>query len=254
MLVITARRAQSLAKLQMDFVTTVSHELRTPLTVISLAADNIVRGVVSGKQHLAAYGSLIQTQAHQLSALVEEVLLFAATRQGRQSFAFQPVDVSEIVKTTLVNGPALAPSSQFKVEQDIEPDLPPIVGDAGLLSQCVQNLINNALKYGGTEKWLGISVHFDPTVREVEISIADRGIGIGSDDLPHIFEPFYRSPSVVLAQVHGTGLGLALAKNIAEVMKGRLTVKSSLGNGSTFTLRVPCADPTGETLKLDRSL
>jgi two-component system, OmpR family, sensor histidine kinase SenX3 len=254
MLITTARRAQSLAKLQMDFVTTVSHELRTPLTVITLAADNIIRGVVDGKQHLATYGSVIQTQAHQLCALVEQVLLFAATREGRQWYAFQPVDVSEIIKATLVNRSTLAPFSQFTVEQDIEPDVPPVMGDAVLLSQCIQNLINNALKYGGTEKWLGISVHFDPTVREVVINIADRGIGISSDDLPHIFEPFYRSPSVVLAQVHGTGLGLALAKNIAEATKGRLTVRSSLGKGSTFTLRVPCADPTGKTPKLDRSL
>jgi signal transduction histidine kinase len=254
MLIITTRRAQFLAKLQMNFVTNVSHELRTPLTVISSAADNIARGVVDGRQQLAQYGSLIQLQAHQLSALVEQILLFAATRQGRQSFALQPVDVSEIVKASLVNRSALAPSLQFTIEQDIEPHIPPVIGDAALLSQCIQNLINNAVKYGGTEKWLGISVHFDPTVHEVEISIADRGIGIGSDDLPHIFEPFYRSPSVMLAQVHGTGLGLALAKNIAEVMKGRLTVRSSLGNGSTFTLRVPCADPTGKTPKLDRSL
>jgi signal transduction histidine kinase len=124
-----------------------------------------------------------------------------------------------------------------------------VIGDAALLSQCVQNLINNALKYGGKEKWLGISAHFDPTLHEVDIRIADRGIGIASDDLPHIFEPFYRSPSVVSAQVRGTGLGLALAKNIAEVMKGRLTVRSSLGKGSTFTLRMPCVDTTRQDIE-----
>jgi signal transduction histidine kinase len=118
MLIITTRRAQSLAKLQMDFVTTVSHELRTPLTVISLAADNIVHGVVNDKQHLAAYGAMIESQAHQLSALVEQVLLFAATRQGRQSYAFRPVDVCEIVDAALLNGSALGQSSEFRVEQD----------------------------------------------------------------------------------------------------------------------------------------
>ena len=73
------------------------------------------------------------------------------------------------------------------------------------------------------------------------MSISDRGIGISSTDLPHVFEPFYRSPSVAAAQIHGTGLGLALAKRIAEAMKGQLTVTSAPGRGSTFTLHLPLA-------------
>jgi signal transduction histidine kinase len=79
----------------------------------------------------------------------------------------------------------------------------------------------------------------------VQISVSDRGIGIDSADLPHIFEPFYRSSSVAAAQIHGTGLGLPLAKSIAEAMHGELTVKSAPGKGSTFTLHLPCADNAG---------
>jgi signal transduction histidine kinase len=240
-LLITTRRAQSLARLQMDFVTTVSHELRTPLTAISAAADNIARGVVDGKQHMIQYGSLIQNQTRRLSSLVEQVLLFTAMRQGRQWYALRAVDVQEIVSTSLTATSSLPQFSQFTFETDVEANLPRVMCDPALLSQCIQNLISNALKYSDTGKWVGISATLNQATNEVEISVMDRGIGIAPDDLPHIFEPFYRSQSVVLAQVRGTGIGLAVGKNIAEVFHGRLTVKSSLGKGSTFTLHIPCA-------------
>jgi two-component system phosphate regulon sensor histidine kinase PhoR len=78
--------------------------------------------------------------------------------------------------------------------------------------------------------------------KEIQVSVADRGIGIDQKELPHIFEPFYRSPSVTGAQIHGTGLGLPLAKSIVEAMQGHLTVKSVIGRGSTFTLHLPCLE------------
>lgn len=251
MLLISTRRAQHLAKLQMEFVTTVSHELRTPLTVIGTAADNIANGVVVGKQQVMQYGSLIQSHTRQLTALVEQVLLFAATRQGRQLYNFKPLDAGDLIQTALGNTAELISSSQFTVEQEIEPDLPAVIGDSSALSQCLQNLINNALKYGKQEKWLGIRARFDSAANEIEISVSDRGIGIAPADLPHIFEPFYRSSSVVAEQVRGTGLGLALAKSIAEAMKGRLSVVSTLGKGSVFTLRLPCMEFAGEVPKSD---
>jgi signal transduction histidine kinase len=89
------------------------------------------------------------------------------------------------------------------------------------------------------QRWIGIRARAGE--KEVQISVSDRGIGISAADLPHIFEPFYRSPSVKAAQIHGTGLGLPLSQSIAEAMNGRLTVTSVPGRGSTFTLYVPCA-------------
>jgi signal transduction histidine kinase len=249
MLIITSHRAQRLAKLQMDFVTTVSHELRTPLTVISSAADNISHGVVEGKQQLAQYGSVIGTQARQLSALVERILLFAATREGRQRYSPRLLKVSEIVDAALADTGDLTRTAEFTVAQEIEPKLPCVMGDLTALSQCLQNLITNALKYGGQQRWIGIRARLNahgPSGGEVEISVSDRGIGIGSADLPHIFEPFYRSSSVAAAQIHGTGLGLPLAKSIAEAMKGQLTVASVPGRGSTFTIHLPCAQHSSE--------
>jgi signal transduction histidine kinase len=253
-LIITSTRAQRLAKLQMDFVTAVSHELRTPLTVISSAAENIAHGVVEGKLQLAQYGAVIGNQARKLFAMVEQILLFAAIREGHQRYSLRPLTVTEIIDSALSNTAGLIQEAKFNVEQETEPNLPGVTGDLSALSQCLQNLITNALKYGSERRWIGIQARLTEhglSGKEIQISVSDRGIGIDSADLPHIFEPFYRSPHVAAAQIHGTGLGLPLARSIAEAMKGELTVRSVPGRGSTFTLHLPCsqqpvrsADPT----------
>src|ERR1700733_2018338 len=247
MLIVTSHRAQRLAQLQMDFVTAVSHELRTPLTVIISGADNICNGVVGTGKQMTQYGSVIGNQARQLFGLVERILLFAATRQGGLRYNLRPLQVQEVVDAALASTAGLIEAAHCTVECDIEEELPQVVGDSAALSQCLQNLITNALKYGaelqGGGRWIGIRArtHAGDSSREVQISVSDRGIGIDDADLPHIFEPFYRSPSVKAAQIHGTGLGLPLSQSIAEAMNGRLTVTSSVGHGSTFTLYMPCA-------------
>ena len=244
-LIFTSTRAQRLAKLQMDFVTAVSHELRTPLTVISSAAENIAHGVVEGKPQLEQYGSVIGAQARKLFEMVEQILLFAAIREGQQRYSLRPLEVPEILESALSGTAGLIRTAGFHVEQQIEPNLPQIVGDLPALSQCVQNLITNALKYGSEQKWIGIQARLSEhglTGKEIQISVSDRGIGIAPEELRHIFEPFYRSPSVTAAQIHGTGLGLPLAKSIMEAMHGQVTVKSAPGRGSTFTLHLPCVE------------
>jgi signal transduction histidine kinase len=241
--VITSLRAQRLAGLQMDFVTAVSHELRTPLTIIGSAADNIANGVVESKHQLQEYGTVIGSEVAQLSGLVERVLLFAATRDGQQRYVMQALRPSEIIDAVLASTEGLIRAAQFTVERDIPQDLPAVTGELMAVSQCVENLITNALKYAKDQRWIGIRARATDDGREVHLSISDRGIGIDPDDLPHIFEPFYRSPSVRVAQIHGTGLGLALAKQVAESMGGTLTVTSVPGRGSTFTLSLRCPDP-----------
>jgi len=251
-LIFTSTRAQRLAKLQMDFVTAVSHELRTPLTVISSAAENIAHGVVEGKPQLEQYGSVIGAQARKLFEMVEQILLFAAIREGQQRYSLRPLEVPEILDAALSGTAGLIRTAEFHVEQQVEPNLPRIVGDLPALSQCVQNLITNALKYGSEQKWIGIQarlIEHGLTGQEIQISVSDRGIGIAPEELRHIFEPFYRSPSVTAAQIHGTGLGLPLAKSIMEAMKGQVTVKSAPGRGSTFTLHLPCVEESVRQLE-----
>jgi signal transduction histidine kinase len=130
------------------------------------------------------------------------------------------------------------------VEKYLEPGLPDAMGDFTALCHCLQNLVVNAVKYGGESHWMGIRASGNDLKRsrEILISIEDRGIGMNSSELRHIFEPFYRSPSVVAAQIHGTGLGLALARNIMQSMEGRISVTSQPGAGSTFTLHLAAAE------------
>jgi two-component system sensor histidine kinase SenX3 len=241
-LIVTSTRAQRLANLQMDFVASVSHELRAPLTVIISAAENLAHGVVGSKLQLAQYGTAIGTQANVLLDMVEQILLFASIRQGHQQYSRRPLNVADVLDAALTASDSLIFAEGFEVVQTIRPNLPQILGDLSALSQCLRNLIANALKYGGEDKWIGIDARLcddGGSSAEIQISIADRGRGIDLAELPQIFEPFYRSPKVVEAQIHGSGLGLPLAKSIAEAMNGRITVSSKLGHGSVFTVHLP---------------
>jgi signal transduction histidine kinase len=242
MIIATSQRARRLGELQMNFVANVSHELRTPLTGIVSAAQNIADGLIDDKERLARYGQAIVGQAQQLSDLVEQILLFSATQKDRHRYHFEAVDIAELVNSTLQANSALIQSARITVEREIQPDLPAISADPKALSQCLQNLIGNAIKYGGDGRWLGIrasSTNGSNGKTEIRVSISDRGIGISKADQSHIFEPFYRSSEVTAAQIHGSGLGLPLAKTIANDMGGGLTVQSDPGKGSTFTLHLP---------------
>ena len=239
--------ALQLAKLQMDFVASVSHELRTPLAVISSAADNIADGVVDGKDNLKKYGSVIQNQSRQITDLVNQILQFASMKDQARTYVLRTVEVSRLIESVVENTAELVQASGFVLERQIEPALPPIQGDLVALSQCLQNLIVNAVKYSGESRWIGLRAFLaeaeDRRRKEIRISVEDRGIGIQPSEIPQIFHPFYRSPSVRSAQIHGTGLGLPLASSIAEAMGGSLSVVSEPEVGSVFTLHLPVAAP-----------
>lgn len=237
-----------LAKMQMDFVAGISHELRTPLAVIRSAGENIADGVVEGKEQLSRYGSVIRDQSRQITEMVNEILLFASTRDNKNRYVMRRLQVSEIVDNVLANTTELVRGSGFTVERDVEPNLPGVRGDLSALSQCLQNLVGNAIKYSGHARSVRIHAFLEPARNqshsEVRIAVRDHGIGIERSEVQRIFEPFYRSPSVSSSPIRGTGLGLTLAKNIAESMGGRLSVESKLGVGSVFTLHLPVAKET----------
>ena len=253
MIIITSQRARILARQQMDFVAAVSHELRTPVAVISSAAENIADGVVNSKQQLMQYGTMIKGQARQLIQLIEQILLFAATRDKQPRYDLRPMAISDLVENALNNTGALLQGEGFNVEKQIEPNLPLVMGDLRALTHCLQNLITNAVKYSGGNRWVGVRAFTSPEGKngEVQIVIEDKGLGIEPRELHRIFEPFYRSPQVTSAQIRGTGLGLALARSIAEAMGGKLTVTSEPGRGSAFTLHLPIAQKSVEDVKLD---
>jgi signal transduction histidine kinase len=242
LIVFTSRRAQKLAKLQLDFVASISHELLTPLATIYCTGQNFMDGLVQTKTDSIAHGSIITSQARQLTDLVKQILLFAATENGTNRYNLRPLQVLGLLHTVRNNVAVLVEGTGFEVEQRVQAGLPHVMGDLPALSHCLQNLILNAVKYSGKNRWIGISASVHEAKnhhKEVRISVQDHGFGISSSELSHIFEPFYRSPEVVDAQIHGTGLGLAVASRIAEAMGGRLSVTSEVGVGSTFTLHLP---------------
>ena len=234
-----------LARLQMEFVASVSHELRTPLAVIRSAADNLADGVIRDRDSMRKYGTILQHQSRNMAELVDQILLFASTEDRTNRYELEPVPVDQIINTAVADTETVVRAAGFELDVIVDPGLPDVMGDLGGISQCLQNLIGNAVKYGGEDRRITMHAARAPksygSAEELRISVADRGIGIDSSEVDFIFDPFYRSPRVQEAQIHGTGLGLPLAKRIAESMGGRLTVVSQLSVGSTFTLHLQFA-------------
>jgi signal transduction histidine kinase len=137
------------------------------------------------------------------------VLLFAAARENRHRYRLRVVEVSEIVDSAFAGIADLVEAARFVIDRKIAEGLPPVMGDVAALSQCLQNLITNALKYGTRERWIGIeaSLEADEEAKspEIQIRVSDRGMGIDPADLSRIFEPFYRSPSATAAAAQASG-------------------------------------------------
>ncbi len=250
MIIVSTQRARRLAHLQMEFVAGVSHELRTPVAVICSAADNLAEGFVGGKEQVKEYGSVIRNEGRRLAGMIEQILHFAAGQAGRVAYDLQPVQASEAIADALANVTALPLAEGFTIEREIDPDLPPVRADFAALTRCLQNLVLNAVKYGGESRWVRVRAEKSSNDRTpgIRISVEDRGMGIEPADRPHIFEPFYRGKTAQAAQIHGAGLGLSLSRDIAQAMGGRLTATSEPGRGSTFVLDLPVTFETAEPL------
>jgi signal transduction histidine kinase len=214
--VVSAARAQRLARQQMEFVSAVSHELRTPLAVICSAGENLADGVVRDPDRLKSYGKVVRDEGRRLTEMIDRAL-----------DAFE-IPIRE-------NG--------FTVERRIPEDVPPVMAEPVSLTRAVHNLISNAIKYAGEERWIGLSVFTEG--QWLKLAVQDRGPGISSADLPHIFEPFYRGRYAVEGQIHGSGLGLSLVKEAVEQHNGQIHVASNPGTGSTFCISLPVGQPSG---------
>ena len=248
MILVSAQRAQRLAKAQMDFVAGVSHELRTPLAVICSAGENLADGVVGAKEQVTRYGTLIRDEGRRLTGMVEQTLQFSAGQSNRKTYQLKRHGVAEIVEKALHQSAPAIENADYRLEKTVDTDLPAVEVDAAALSQSLQNLIGNAVKYGGANRWVGVRAEAAEAPgggREVRISVADKGLGIRSQDLPHVFDPFFRGEQATVRQIHGTGLGLSLARDAVVAMGGRISVKTVPGEGSTFTIHLPAASANG---------
>ena len=239
-LIVTTRRSQELARQQMEFVAAVSHELRTPLAVIRSAADNLAEGVVHDHPQVRKYGDLVRVEGRRLSEMVEQILELAGIQSGQRSFALRPVAVLPLLHDVMRASSTLIADARIDTELEIPESLPPVLGDEAALRRVFQNLVGNAIKYGASGGWIGVTAR--PAGREVVVTVADRGIGIPASEHARIFEPFYRAPNVVDAQqIQGAGLGLSLVWRIVEAHGGRIQVRSTEGHGSEFSVHLPSA-------------
>jgi two-component system sensor histidine kinase SenX3 len=236
-LVVSTRRAQDLARQQLEFVATVSHELRTPLAVIRSAADNLADGVVHDESRVRQYGALVRREGVRLSDLVEQILEFAGLQSGQRRLAPQPVAIAAMLREVAAAAEPQARDAGVTIELSPADGLPSVAGDESALRRVFQNLVGNAIKYGGSGGWVGIAV--SASGGAVDVRVSDRGIGIAPADQPKVFDPFYRAPDVVAAQIQGAGLGLSLVKRIVEAHAGRIALDSVPGEGSTFTVSLP---------------
>jgi signal transduction histidine kinase len=249
LLVIATQRVRAVAALQMNFVASISHELRTPLAAMLSAGQNIADGYAPD---LRRYGSIVTNQSRQLMDLVDQILLFAAMKDGKKEYVIEPLKVEGILKTLQKTTLPLLEQQGFTVQVEVPKEIPAALGDNKGVLRCMRNLLENAAKYSGDQRWIGVRVEvneFAKLGKEVAISIADHGIGIDPDEIEHIFDPFYRGARVVAAQIHGSGLGLAVVRQTMEAIGGRLSVKSQQGKGSVFTLHLRVAGKAQSTTR-----
>jgi signal transduction histidine kinase len=206
--------------------------LRTPLAVIRSAADNLADGVVHDDDRIRQYGQLVRREGLRLTELVEQTLELAGLQSGQRTITTRPVEVGRLLREVIAAAPA-----GMTMDVAIADELPAVAGDEAALRRVFQNLVGNAIKYGADARWVGVTA--TRSTSSLAVSVSDRGIGIAAADQARIFDPFYRAPDVVAAQIQGAGLGLSLVKRIVEAHAGRITLRSAPGEGSTFTVTLP---------------
>jgi signal transduction histidine kinase len=239
LLVVSSGRARHLAAQQMEFVAGVSHELRTPLTVIRSAGENLADGVVGDPSQVKQYGALIASEGRRLTEMVEQVMEFAGFESGR-ALDLRPVPVREIVDAAVNASQPLVSEHDVTLDVMMDVDLPPVLANQPALARTLHNLLSNAVKYGGADRWVGLTVTRAGR-DQLAFKVSDHGQGIPDEDLPHIFEPFFRGQPGIDGHVHGSGLGLSLVSRIVAQHNGRVQVETVRGGGTTFTVLVPTA-------------
>jgi signal transduction histidine kinase len=226
----------ALATMKSDFVSAVTHDLKTPVALIRLVGDTLAGGRYTSPSAVADYARLLSQESARLSQSINQLLTYArySDAQRKESLTFSLLDVPPLIDHGLETlRPALT-AAKFEVETDFAANLPPVEGDASALTRVVENLIDNAVKYGTGSPFLRISAC--PDGKFVKIVFLDRGIGIPEDELRHVFDRFYRARN---ATASGTGLGLTIAKRIVQWHGGRINVKSTVGVGTQVELMLP---------------
>ncbi|MFQ6101555.1 MAG: ATP-binding protein [Anaerolineae bacterium] len=231
---------KALDRMKTRFVSNVSHELRTPVTTIKLYTELMQRHPEKWEE----YAATLAQEADRQARLVENILQISTVDAGRLEMKPRPTSLDELAEIAIVNHQTLARERGLTLEhQPAEPG-PVALVDPEWMMQALNNLVENAIHY--TPEGGKVVIFTDNEEAEgrawATIAVEDTGMGIPEEELPHIFERFFRGEGVRLIQLPGTGLGLAIVKEIVELHGGRVTLESQVGEGTTFTIWLPLAD------------
>ncbi|WP_263365814.1 sensor histidine kinase [Edaphobacter bradus] len=230
-------RELALAKLKSDFVSNVSHELRTPLALIRLYAETLEMGRIANPVKRQEYYEIIRKESERLTSLINNILDFSRIESGKKEYSFRETDVADLVRSTLESYRFEIEQNGFQFEEKIDKDLPQVWVDREAIARSLLNLVNNAVKYSATEKYLG--VHLYRHNGGVNLEVVDHGIGIPEKEQPKIFEKFYRVCDPLVHNTKGSGLGLSLVRHIVQAHGGEVAVESEPGHGSKFIITLP---------------
>ena len=232
---ITERRETE--RMKDELITTVTHELRTPLTTL-LGIVDLLQGGEHGVDSQREYLDMIGREGQRLSKLVNDFLDIQLIEAGRQEYHFQPLDLG--AKMEEVRGLFMKSGSPHSFDMELASSLPLVHADAGRLHQVLENLLSNAVKFSPQGGHIVIGAR--PVGGSVEVWVADSGVGISADDLPRVFDKFYRVKHPMMQVEPGTGLGLSLVKNIVQAHGGRVWAESEVDHGSTFYFTLPAVE------------
>ncbi len=230
-----------LENLRREFVQNVSHELKTPLSSIAAYADTLLEGALEDSGCNRQFVGRIAEQADRLHRLILDLLALAQLESAEEGFEVEPVDVSRVLTASVDAHTAVAQAKRITISTDGTTD--PVWGQAegeGLRT-IIDNLLDNAVNY--TPEGGRIIVRWKQGDGRVQVEVQDSGVGIAHEHQQRIFQRFYRIDKARSREVGGTGLGLSIVKHLCQAFGGNITVTSHLGQGSTFTVTLPAAEP-----------
>lgn len=241
--IMTARmvnRELELARLKSDFVSTVSHEFRSPLTSIRQLSEMLQSGRIISDERRNQYYDVILEQSERLSLLVSNILDLAKIDEKRLKLDFEVVDIKELLTDLVVKARQHGGGEEIPIALKIDGDLPLVFVDSSAITRIMHNLIDNAIKYSG--KCPEVLITASTNNNDLVITVEDRGIGIPREEIQKIFERFYRAGDELTRKVKGSGLGLALVKELVQAHGGFVRAFSEIDKGSIFTIRLPLAE------------
>jgi two-component system phosphate regulon sensor histidine kinase PhoR len=233
--------AVSAEKMRVDFVANASHELRTPLSTILGYAETLAEEDDLPAELRSNFGRTIRDEARRMLRIIEDLMSLSRIEADRFLAPGETVSIVDIVETAVANASQFRGGCSCEFAVDIARNLPTVRGDSAQLVQVLDNLASNAVRYGCDRLGCVIDVSARQDGRWIVLTVTDHGPGIARDHLPRVTERFYRVDAARSRESGGTGLGLAIVKHIVERHRGSLEIRSTVGVGTSVTVRLPVA-------------